>query len=86
MAHVTVSIPDELLQRIDQVASAENQTPGEWLVELVRSRLADEEKLPRWERFSVQRAVRDIREIASEDQGHNWDSTEEIRLMRESRR
>lgn len=86
MAKVTVSLPEELIAQIDQVARAEQRTRAELLHEAIEHYLREKGGLHRWEDPVVLNAVATQRRIAQLGEGEQSDVVAEIRQMRESRR
>lgn len=86
MAEVTVSLPDELVTRIDDAARAEQRTRGELIHEAIEQYLLDKGRLRRWKDPAVLNAIATQDRIARLAEGQQSDELAEIRRMRESRR
>ncbi len=86
MATVVISLPDQLLQEIDEAAQAQRRSRNELLQDAAERYLHEQRKLRRWESPSVQQAVSIQDRLAQQDEDTGWDPVEEIRHIRESRR
>ncbi|MFH1386832.1 MAG: ribbon-helix-helix protein, CopG family [bacterium] len=86
MSKIMVSMPDEILKKIDDAASAEHRSRSELLREAARFYIVS---LPKKERRpidnpQVKKAAEMIDRIAGKDTGR-FDATTFIRKMRENR-
>jgi Arc/MetJ-type ribon-helix-helix transcriptional regulator len=81
MAKVMISLPDEFLARVDQVAGEEHRSRSELIREALR-RWLDERRAP--SQRAWQEALRTFEELEGKWIGE-WDSTDVIREFRETR-
>jgi metal-responsive CopG/Arc/MetJ family transcriptional regulator len=82
MAKVMISVPDELLEEIDQAAKAEHRSRSEFVREAAREYLARPGSRPLNE-ARARKAAERIRELAHELRDPNWSGAKEIRKWRD---
>ena len=86
MPKLEISLPDELLQELDEAAQAQQRTRNELLQEAAERYLSEQQKLHRWEDPAVAHAIAVQDNLAKQDANRSWDVVEEIRHLRDSRR
>ncbi len=86
MAKVLISMPDDLLQELDEWVKSHGQTRSGLLAECVREYLVRRRALGTRliDRPEVQAALADMRRLAELDQDREWDSTVALRELRDS--
>lgn len=86
MSKVMISMADELLNLIDEVAMKEHRTRSEFIREAVRAYLGNQTtaRLPRRRDPQILQAIKVQEEIAQKDSTPDWSSVQEIRRWRNS--
>jgi len=85
MTEITVTLPDELLESIDQTAQAQQRTRNDLLRDAAERYLREQGIPHRWEDPTVLRAVATLDRLAQQYADADWDPVRELRRFREER-
>jgi metal-responsive CopG/Arc/MetJ family transcriptional regulator len=88
MSTVTVSIQDEFIKKIDVIVHQRHWNRSKFIQESIKQYIQSIEtnKLPRRKNPQILKAIEVQDRISQKDSLPHWDSTQEIRKWRDSRR